>query len=148
MRSNSSHLTVRVPNPFDDSANIRLGRMGLFDVDGNIDSGVMCVFSRVFAGLFFDDLCDFYDNPKDLTVIYNALSALYEKGNFQHMLLLISIQYDYIRKPLPDPVWWLAGNTAAVNAFMVLFIKRLKALMTESKLVAPTEYSTDPQIHN
>ena len=55
------------------------------------------------------------------------------------MYLLLSIQYDCIRKPLPDPIWWLAGHTAAVREFMTSFMDRYKRLMTNAGFLEPTE---------
>jgi hypothetical protein len=101
-----------------------------------IDSA-MPVFADIFTGLFFDDLCDFHDKADDLLTIYETFQALFRKKDYQHMYLLMSIQYDYIRKPLPDPVWWLAGDSAAVKLFMTLFVERYERLMINGGFIKP-----------
>lgn len=111
---------MRIPDPFDGSVQTRLIRMGVLDKDGQIDNKKMSAFAEIFASLFFDDLCDFYDDMKNLMTVSKAFRELYAKRDYQHMYLLILIQYDYIRKPLPDPIWWLAGDNTVVQAFITL----------------------------
>lgn len=123
---------MRVPDPFDGSAEARLFHMGLLDQKGRIVPQSMEVFTRIFAGLFFDDLCDFYDDRDKLTAIYRTFQELAEKEDHQHMLLLLSLQYDYLRKPLPDPVWWLSGHSEAVRGFMSRFLDLLGGLMAQA----------------
>ena len=132
MSKKRNPLAVRVPDPFDSSARTRLIRMGLSDKDGKIDHEVMSIFAGVFAGLFFDDLCEYHDDTHDLLAIYETFQKLYKRQDYQHMYLLLSIQYDYIRKPLPDPVWWLAGDNNAVKEFMTLFMARYEHLMSDA----------------
>lgn len=132
MTKHSAGLIMRVPDPFDGSAEARLAHMGLLDQNGQIVSHSMEVFTRIFAGLFFDDLCDFYDDRDKLTAIYRAFQELAEKDDHQHMLLLLSLQYDYLRKPLPDPVWWLSGHSEAVRGFMSRFLDLLGGLMAQA----------------
>ena len=129
MNKTGSPLILRIPDPFDGSARMRLEHMGLIDSDSVFIDGAMDIFAGIFTGLFFDDLCDFFESSDDLHTIFEAFTALYKKGDYHSMYLLMSIQYDYMRKPLPDPVWWLAGDSAAVKGFMTLFIKRLNRLM-------------------
>jgi hypothetical protein len=126
-----------VPDPFDGSARERLEHMGIVDSGGALIDSAMPVFADIFTGLFFDDLCDFHDKADDLLTIYEAFQTLFRKKDYQHMYLLMSIQYDYIRKPLPDPVWWLAGDSAAVKAFMALFIERYQSLMINGGFIKP-----------
>lgn len=123
---------MRVPDPFDGSAEARLAHMGLLDQEGRIVPRSMEVFTHIFAGLFFDDLCDFYDDRDKLTAIYRTFQELAEKEDHQHMLLLLSLQYDYLRKPLPDPVWWLSGHYESVRSFMSGFLDLLGGLMAQA----------------
>lgn len=132
MTKHSAGLIMRVPDPFDGSAEARLAHMGLLDQKGRVDAHSVKVFTHIFAGLFFDDLCDFYDDRDKLEVIYNAFQELAEKQDHQHMLLLLSLQYDYLRKPLPDPVWWISGNIEAVRAFMSGFLQIFGAMMIQA----------------
>lgn len=50
----------RPHSPFEDSAAQRLRRMGLTMEDGAPERDAMAVFGTIFAGQFFDDLCDYY----------------------------------------------------------------------------------------
>lgn len=52
----------RAQSPFDDSAADRLRRMGLTDENGNPDRDAIAVCSQIFAGQFFDDLCDYFES--------------------------------------------------------------------------------------
>ena len=47
--------------------------------------------------------------------------------------LLLSLQYDTLRKPLPDPVWWLAGYPPALAQFSLGFAAYLSQLMADMK---------------
>ena len=139
MNKPENHLTVRIPNPFDGSARERLKHMGLIDSKENLRMREMIVFARIFTGQFFDDLNEFLESTGDMITVYETFKALYQKEDFQRMFLLLSIQYDYMRKPLPDPVWWLAGDSEAIMAFMIYFMPRFEKLMTEGGLVVPGE---------
>lgn len=137
MTKHSAGLIMRVPDPFDGSAEARLTHMGLLDQDGRIVPQNMNAFTHIFAGLFFDDLCDFYDDRDKLEAIYRTFQELAEKEDHQHMLLLLSLQYDYLRKPLPDPVWWLSGHCEAVKSFMSGFLGLLGDLMSQAGFLSP-----------
>ena len=52
----------RAQSPFDDSARDRLRRMGLTDEAGKPDRDAFTLCSRIFAGQFFDDLCDYFES--------------------------------------------------------------------------------------
>ena len=130
--------TVKVPDPFDGSAHNRLKHMGIIDDAGQVRIQVMAVFSRIFAGVFFDDLRETH-GADDLMTIYGTFKAIYIKADYHHMFLLMSIQYDYMGRPLPDPVWWLAGDSGAVTAFMSMFIKEYEHLMTSAGILKPGE---------
>ena len=132
MNKTGSQLKVHTPDPFDGSVRIRLEHMGIIDKDGEVADGAMAVFASIFTGLFFDDLCELFERNEDMLTVYEAFAALHKKDDPHSMYLLLSVQYDYMRKPLPDPVWWLAGDSAAVRAFMKLFINNYEHLMTGS----------------
>lgn len=129
--NNKSHLLLHIPDPFDASARARLRNMGVTDDTGTVDAAVMQVFAHIFTALFLDDICDFYDDAKDLRSVCNLFAELYRKEAYHHMYLFLSVQYDYVRKSLPDPVWWLAGDAAAIKAFMEHFMAGLKAFMSQ-----------------
>ena len=76
MNTDNSHITKRRPDPFDGSAPARLAHMGLLRKDGSPETGAMAVFIRIFAGSFFDEICDFYDNPQQIKAVLSAFSEL------------------------------------------------------------------------
>lgn len=124
----SKNLYLRVPDPFDSSTSARLERMGILLSDGDVNVEVMRAFVQIFGGLFFDDLCDFYSDQEELSTVTTAFSELAARKDWQNVYLLISLQYDTIRKPLPDPVWWLAGCAPALSLFCLGVVERLLEL--------------------
>ena len=106
----TEQLTKRRPDPFDGSAGARLCRMGLLTAAGDVEEAAMQVCTHIFAASFFDDLCDVYP---------------------QRIFLLLSLQYDGLCKPLPDPVWWLAGYPPALTRFSLGFAACLLHLMED-----------------
>ena len=138
MNRTGNHLTLKIPDPFDGSAHIRLKRMGLLDKDGRVPIQAMAAFSTIFTGLFYDDLLEYFD-PDDMLTIFDTFKALSQKENYQNMYLLMSIQYDYMRKPLPDPIWWLAGDSEAVTAFMTMLIRGLERIMESEGILKTGE---------
>ena len=139
MNKTGNHLIVRIPDPFDGSVRAHLEHMGIVDEEGKMIDSSMSVFASIFAGLFFDDLCDYFERSEDLLTVYEAFAALHKKADCHSMYLLMSVQYDYMRKPLPDPVWWLAGDSAVVKMFMALFMERYGRLMENGGFIEPGE---------
>lgn len=123
--------TKKRPDPLDGSAGARLRRMGLLTEDGAVDEAAMAVFIRIFAATFFDDLCDAYQDQRRVSDTVFTFRELTERYTPQNVLLLISLQYDILRKPLPDPVWWLAGHIPALTRFVPGFADYLAYLTTD-----------------
>ena len=138
MNALKPRVTIIIPDPFDGSAHTRLMHMGITGDDGQVHMQIMTALAHIFAGLFYDDIRDFH-GTEDLLTIYETFKALYIKEDYHHMYLLMSIQYDYMGKPLPDPVWWLAGDSEAVMAFMVIFMQALERLMISDGILKPGE---------
>lgn len=132
---NKNELIMRIPNPFDESAQIRLIHMGIANKDGQLNQDILSIFTMVFTGLFFDDICDFYNDIDELLMIHKVFTEFYEKEDYQHMYLFFSVQYDNIRKSLPDPVWWIAGSTFAVKGFMTQFMDCFTKLMADTGFI-------------
>lgn len=124
----SKNLYLCVPDPFDSSTGARLERMGILRPDGEVNVEVMRAFVQIFGGLFFDDLCDFYSDQGEVSAVTAAFSELAARKDCQNIYLLISLQYDTIRKPLPDPIWWLAGCAPGLSLFCLGFVERLLEL--------------------
>ena len=139
MNNTKYYKTAKSPDPFDGSAHTRLRHMQIYNNANKVSIQTMTVFSSIFTGLFFDDLRESYETS-DLLAIYEAFKALNEKEEYTRMYLLISILYDYMRKPLPDPVWWLAGDSEAITAFMIMFIYEYERLYTSEGILKPGEW--------
>lgn len=122
------NLYQRLHSPFDDSAIERLRRMGLATTDGQADMTAMNIFSRIFAGQFFDDLCDYCQDYKDVSDRMAQLFHAAERAVPKQKFLLICLQYDAMLRTLPDPVWWISGTPDFAELFAEGFISHLKRL--------------------
>ena len=83
-------------SPFDSAAIDRLRRMGLATADGSVERDSMAVFCCIFAGQFFDDLCDYYQD--------------YE--NVQETTCAITTRTMPKRSGPLSPPWWMARTPA------------------------------------
>ncbi len=118
----------RAQSPFDDSATDRLRRMGLTDENGNPDRDAVAVCACVFAGQFFDDLCDYFESYDDVRELIANLSETAETAEGKRKFLLVCLQYDSIYRSLPDPVWWISGSPVIAELFADGFLAHLKQL--------------------
>ena len=137
----TTHTSTKITSPFDSSAQTRLKNMSIIDDKGSVRTQIMVAFSRIFTGLFFDDLRDNYE-ADDLLAIYETFKAVSQKEAYHHMYLLMSVHYDYMKKALPDPVWWLAGDSETVTAFMVMLMSNFESLMTNEGILKAGEEAT------
>ncbi len=102
--------------------------MGLATAAGAVNRDAMSVFCRVFAGQFFDDLYDYYQDPDSAGEILSHVLDAAEYAESKKKFLLICLQYDAIYCDLPDPIWWLSGSPELVEAFAEGFFAHLKQL--------------------
>ena len=121
----------RATDPFDSSARERLKYITLLGSDGSVRMMHTMIFSLIYAAVFYDDIRGFHGKAEDMVTVFETFKALADKEAYGHMYLLLSIQYDYMRKPLPDPVWWLAGESELIMAFMINFVHGLEHLMAD-----------------
>ena len=126
-------LCPRPRSPFDDSALERLRRMGLADADGRAAPDVMIIFARIFAGQFYDDLCDYYQDYADIRELLTQMLDAAETAEPKQRFLLVCLQYDGMFRDLPDPVWWVSGQPEFAGLFADGFLAHLKTLDEESK---------------
>lgn len=119
----------RAHSPFDDSAIERLRRMGLLLEDGGPDQEAVAVLARVYAGQFFDDLCDFCQDMAAVQGTLGRFVADAERQEARKKFLLLCLQYDAIYRPLPDPVWWLSGNLELADLFSAGFVAHLQQFL-------------------
>lgn len=126
-------LYQRPRSPFDDTAIERLRRMGLADADGQADRDVMVVFSNIFAGQFYDDLCDYYQDHEYVQELLPQFFDAAESAEPKQKFLLICLQYDGMFRDLPDPIWWISGQPEFAELFADGFLAHLKRLGEELK---------------
>ena len=113
----------------DNTAIERLSRMWPAASDGTVDQDAMAVFCCIFAGQFYDDLCDYHqDDPAAVNAAITPLTDGADTGDPHGKFLMICLQYDSIYRTLPDPVWWLSGSPAFAEAFADGFLAHLKRL--------------------
>ena len=118
---------TRPQNPFDDGAKARLHRMGLLRIDGSVDEATLNALSRAYSGLLFDDLCD------TCRRVYEAA----EQAEPRQKFLLICLQYDALSQPLPNPIWWISGDSELAGDFAERFICHLKKLSKAMEVTEP-----------
>ena len=122
----------RIADPFNNAAPARLIRMGILNNDKEINRENLKVISTLFAGLFFDELYDWYDDCDAIFSIYSMFSELHEREDYHHLYLYLSVCYDQIGKTLPEPVWWIAGQEQIIILFMEFFFQYFSSLMNKS----------------
>ena len=88
----------------------------------------MAVFGTIFAGQFFDDLCDYYQDFQDVQETIAQIFHTAEQADPKQKFLLICLQYDSIYRSLPDPVWWISGSPDFAELFAEDFLAHLKRL--------------------
>ena len=117
------------PSPFDSSAIDRLRRMGMATAEGTVERDAMAVFCNIFAGQFYDDLYDYYqDDPAEVRAALTPLLDGADTGDPHGKFLMICLQYDSIYRTLPDPIWWLSGSPAFAEFFADGFLAHLARL--------------------
>jgi len=130
VKTSPNQTRTHHPPPFDGSARTRLTHMGMLSTGGSPIPNVISTFADIIGGLFYVDFVALYRKPGDLRAIYRRFIELLTKREYDHMFVFLCIQYDFMHKPLPEPVLWLAGQPRALAAFMPLFMDKLTSLMT------------------
>ena len=115
-------------NPFDDSALPRLQRMGLLSATGEADRDAIASLSTVYAGLLFDTLCDYHQCFVEVKTTLDSFLQMVDGADDQQKFLLLCLQYDAIYAPIPDPIWWISGNSNLRELFSELFIRHIQAI--------------------
>lgn len=126
-------LSQRPHSPFDGNAIERLRRMGLVTAESIPDRDVMSIFSGIFAGQFYDDLCDYYQNYEDVQELLDQIFDTVENAEPKQKFLLICLQYDGMFRDLPDPIWWISGQPEFAAMFADGFLAHLKRLEEEQR---------------
>lgn len=99
--------------------------MGLLTAEGMPDRDAMAVVSRLYAGLFYDDLYDFFSDMRSVNSACRELVELIDTEDTRLPFLSICSAYDAIYRSLPAPIWWMAGNLELAAQFAHGFLRRL-----------------------
>lgn len=126
-------LYQRPHSPFDDTAIERLRRMGLVTAEARPDRDVMNIFSMIFAGQFYDDLCDYYQDYTDVQELLAQIFDVAENADPKQKFLLICLQYDGMFRDLPAPIWWISGQPEFAELFADGFLSHLRQLKNETR---------------
>ena len=129
---NEKYPNGRLLAPLGGSASKRLRRMGLFTAEGRPDWDALAVVSRLYAGQFYDDLCDFYCDTDSANAVCRELEERIGSEDPRLPFLYICSAYDAMCRALPDPIWWMAGDLELVDQFSHGFIRRLSEFAGES----------------
>ena len=78
------------------------------------------------------NLCDSYAKSTVGTVLA-SFDELSGRKDYKGIYLFLSLQYDQLRKPLPDPVWWLMGSPKALKIFSIGFVESLTEVFREEE---------------
>lgn len=127
----------RAQNPFDDGVEDRLQRMNLYDSEGEVNHTALTALSKVYAGLLFDELCDFY---QDYSMVRDDLGQLFSAAtdaDARQKFLLICLQYDALGQALPNPIWWISGSPDLAELFSDNYIRHLKLLCNSGEVLYP-----------
>lgn len=106
--------------------------MGLLTADGAPNQDALTVAARLYAGLFYDALCDFYGDMKNVDAVCHDLMERADTADPRLPFLAICSAYDAVYLALPEPVWWMAGELNLVTQFTVGFIGCLAEFTGES----------------
>lgn len=131
--SKEKYSSARSCSPFDDSDAERLRRMGLLTESGAPDRDAAAVAAHLYAGLFYDSLCDFHSDMGGVTAVCRELLEYVGMKDPRRPFLAICSAYDAIYCALPDVMWWIAGNLQLVSCFTDDFIKCLAEFSAESE---------------
>ena len=106
-------------------------------IAGNVDEATLDALSRAYSGLLFDDLCDTCQNSCEITEILRRLYEAAEQAEPRQKFLLICLQYDALSQPLPNPIWWISGDSELAGDFAERFICHLKKLSDAMEVTEP-----------
>ncbi len=105
----------------EDLALMRLIKMGLMLDGGEVDINSMEIFARMYFGLFIWETECAEISREYCENVCSRFCDLSRKEEYGQMYLLLAVQYDRMRKPLPEAVWWLFNSEKAVSSFMCCF---------------------------
>ena len=120
-------------SPFDPAAKKRLQQMALISETDQVNAETLEAVSVVHAALFFSQILDACGDWDGTISICRRLVSQAALVSDRQVLLLISIQYDMIAKPLPEVIWWISGSELLLSPFVRGFVHRLDELCGEEE---------------
>ena len=124
-------MAAQIISPFDPAARIWLRRMGLLTVEEQVNTNAIETISILQAGLLFSQILDSCGDWEGTLSVCRRITAQAAQIKDRQILLLISIQYDAIAKPLPEVIWWISGSDALLAPFVRGFVHHLNELCAE-----------------
>ena len=124
-------MAPQIISPFDPAARERLWRMGLLTKEDQVNAGVMDAISSVHAALLFSQIYDACGDWAGTLSVCRRITSQASLVSGRQVLLLISIQYDTIAKPLPEVIWWISGSEILLAPFVRGFVRKLDELCKE-----------------
>ena len=124
-------MAPQIISPFDPAARERLWRMGLLTKEDQVNAGVMDAISAVHAALLFSQIYDACGDWAGTLSVCRRITSQASLVSDRQVLLLISIQYDTIAKPLPEVIWWISGSEILLAPFVRGFVRKLDELCKE-----------------
>ena len=124
-------MAPQIISPFDPAARERLRRMGLLTKEDQVNAGVMDAISAVHAALLFSQIYDACGDWAGTLSVCRRITSQASLVSDRQVLLLISIQYDTIAKPLPEVIWWISGSEILLAPFVRGFVRKLDELCKE-----------------
>ncbi len=124
-------MAPQIISPFDPTARTRLRRMGLLTVEEQVNKNAIETISILQAGLLFSQILDCCGDWEGTLSVCRRITAQAAQIKDRQILLLISIQYDAIAKPLPEVIWWISGSDALLAPFVRGFVHHLNELCAE-----------------
>lgn len=100
----AQRMPPHITTPFDDSAAMRLRRMGLLTPDGTPDERTIRPLAYVSAGLYYDQLCDSVESHESAAGVCQHIICEEAENRPRQALLALSMSYDTMRRGLPDPI--------------------------------------------
>ena len=115
--------------PFDHSASDLHYQMGLLTSNHTVDTTAINAFCHVQVALFLKDLLGYYGDSKRVQTICSSLVKRCKLLNLHDTMLNLCIEYDSMRRPLPDAIWWIAGSDLLLQPFLTEFLRWLQVCM-------------------
>lgn len=107
----AQRMPPHITTPFDDSAAMRLRRMGLLTPDGTPDEHIIRPLAYVSAGLYYDQLCDSVESHESASGVCQHI--INEEGENRPRQALLALSMSVSHK---------SGCTDKKDFFSLLFI--------------------------